>query len=205
MNSIPHGTINGYTNHGCRCDECRKASARYQKARINARRDAYFADKACIVCGSQENLHNHHRDPSTKGKNFNTVWGWAQDKREAELAKCDVLCKGCHTTLHNKERLMPIIHGTLNAYSHRVCRCELCCKAWREYQNAYHKRKRAETPVKPPRQPEPIKHGTYYAYVRYKCRCGGCREASAAYARDRERKIRQSMKKSERSTEEHDK
>jgi hypothetical protein len=27
---IPHGTVNGYNNYGCRCDECRTAAVAYQ-------------------------------------------------------------------------------------------------------------------------------------------------------------------------------
>lgn len=41
---IPHGTPNGYTNYGCRCDACRKAASEYHKAqrlrRKAAERDA---------------------------------------------------------------------------------------------------------------------------------------------------------------------
>lgn len=137
MTDIQHGTIDGYTNHKCRCADCRKASADYQRERVHKRQDAYFADKACVKCGSREKLHNHHRDPSTKAPRFNCVWTWSEAKREEELAKCDVLCASCHSTLHNKERLKPIVHGTFNAYSHRNCRCDECCHAWREYQRNY--------------------------------------------------------------------
>jgi hypothetical protein len=28
---IPHGTYSGYTNHGCRCDECRQANSAYMR------------------------------------------------------------------------------------------------------------------------------------------------------------------------------
>ena len=139
-----HGTIDGYTNHKCRCDECRKAANAYQRKRLADRRDAYFADKCCKRCGSHENLANHHRNPKTKGRNFNTVFGWSEARREAELAKCDVLCKSCHSKLHNRKRMKPIVHGTLNGYIHRICRCDECRDAYNDYQRAYNKRKRAE-------------------------------------------------------------
>jgi hypothetical protein len=36
----PHGTYTSYTNHGCRCDDCRAANRRYQaslKERLRSR------------------------------------------------------------------------------------------------------------------------------------------------------------------------
>lgn len=186
---MEHGTIDGYTNHRCRCTACREAINTYQRARRQERRAAYFADKTCVKCGSSRNLVNHHRDARTKGANFNTVWGWSEPRREVELAKCDVLCKGCHSKLHNKKRIKPIVHGTLNAYIHRVCRCDECRGAWNAYQRDYGKRRRAENP-KTPRPRAPQQHGTYYSYVRYKCRCNACREASTAYARERTKAVK---------------
>ncbi len=31
MTAMPHGTWDGYINHGCRCEECRAASAEYKR------------------------------------------------------------------------------------------------------------------------------------------------------------------------------
>lgn len=31
--TVPHGTVNGYNNYRCRCDECRHAGSVYQEAR----------------------------------------------------------------------------------------------------------------------------------------------------------------------------
>jgi hypothetical protein len=33
---IPHGTVNGYSNYGCRCDECRTAEITYRRERRHA-------------------------------------------------------------------------------------------------------------------------------------------------------------------------
>lgn len=30
---IPHGTVSGYKNHRCRCDQCRRAASAYDSAR----------------------------------------------------------------------------------------------------------------------------------------------------------------------------
>lgn len=35
--ATPHGTINGYTNHSCRCDLCKSAWSDYNSARTRAR------------------------------------------------------------------------------------------------------------------------------------------------------------------------
>lgn len=32
---IPHGTLGGYTNHGCRCDQCLEAHRDYQRNYMN--------------------------------------------------------------------------------------------------------------------------------------------------------------------------
>ena len=35
--TIPHGTVNAYTNYGCRCNECRQAENEYQRKRYAKR------------------------------------------------------------------------------------------------------------------------------------------------------------------------
>lgn len=58
------------------------------------RRESFFDGKSCIVCGSEERLEIHHRDPKLKVSH--NIWSWTEDKRLVELAKCDVLCHNCH-------------------------------------------------------------------------------------------------------------
>lgn len=43
MTDIPHGTTGGYTNHACRCDECRAASTEHGRKQ-RAKRTARAAD-----------------------------------------------------------------------------------------------------------------------------------------------------------------
>lgn len=84
----------------------------------------------CKECGSSDNLHFHHRDPSTKsfnvGRNFSRNWELVL----AEANKCDLLCQTCHVDEHKAE------HG-LGMYRHHKCRCDICRLAWnaktREY------------------------------------------------------------------------
>jgi len=56
--SIPHGTIDGYTNHVCRCDLCMAAWARYMRdyrrrnrLTINARRRALRRARVLAATG----------------------------------------------------------------------------------------------------------------------------------------------------------
>lgn len=92
----------------------------YQRAWMAARRAAFFAGKTCVRCGSSDDLHIHHRDRTQKVAH--QVWSWRQERRDAELAKCDVLCRGCHEQHHARQREQ---HGTRSRYQ-RGCRCELC-------------------------------------------------------------------------------
>jgi hypothetical protein len=115
-----------------------EAKREYQRVWIAARRAAWFADKRCVVCGTTENLELHHIDPETKVAN--SVWSWTQERRDAELAKCEVRCESCHkpeTIAYLKEiKITPLSekkHGTYNTYGRFGCRCEPC-KAWRHGQ-----------------------------------------------------------------------
>ena len=67
----------------------------------------------CSICGYDkclEAIDFHHIDPSTKtigvctmihrGKSFEII--------EKEVEKCVLLCKNCHTELHNKERKLKL-------------------------------------------------------------------------------------------------
>ncbi len=58
------------------------------------RRMAFFADKTCYYCGSAGDLSLHHLDPLTKTDH--NIWSWSRKRREAEIAKCKVLCRLCH-------------------------------------------------------------------------------------------------------------
>jgi hypothetical protein len=42
--------------------------------------------------------HKDHRQ-----KVSHTIWSWSMERRDAELAKCQVLCHDCHLDKTNKE------------------------------------------------------------------------------------------------------
>lgn len=92
----------------------------YQRDRRRARRAEFFADKACVDCGSTSELELDHVDPNTKAGH--DVWLWSEARRIEEIAKCVVRCRTCHQERHASERRR---HG-INAYNQRGCRCEIC-------------------------------------------------------------------------------
>lgn len=100
----------------------------YQKAWIAKRRSDFFMDKACVKCGSTLQLELDHIDETTKVEH--RIWSWAEERRLAELSKCQVLCKVCH---HEKTMAaMPKTHGELykhgteTMYRNHGCRCKEC-------------------------------------------------------------------------------
>lgn len=96
------------------------------------RRDWLQANGPCVQCGSWTNLHVDHRNPEEKVEH--KIWSWSKQRRDEELAKCQVLCKVCHerkTSQENRElNTKPVNHGTYYAYKERDCRCELCKQAY---------------------------------------------------------------------------
>jgi hypothetical protein len=90
------------------------------------RRSEWFAQHGpCSSCGSREHLEVHHRDRSTKVDH--KVWSWSKERRDAELAKCVVLCRPCHGEASVQEgSRMAATHGTRSRYEDAGCRCELC-------------------------------------------------------------------------------
>ena len=65
------------------------------------RQDWIRANGPCARCGRWDTLHLHHRDPTTKVSH--KVWSWSKVRRDAELAKCEVLCRFHHGRAHRKD------------------------------------------------------------------------------------------------------
>ncbi len=77
-------------------DTAKAYQQEYQRHWIARRRGAFFADKVCVQCGSSERLELDHVDPATKVTSV--IWSWSQQRRDVELAKCQVLCHACHVS-----------------------------------------------------------------------------------------------------------
>jgi 5-methylcytosine-specific restriction endonuclease McrA len=96
----------------------------YQNKWLQNRRSEWIkANGPCKKCRTWDNLEVDHIDPSKKEVRIATIWSRKKEFREAELAKCQVLCKACHfkkTTKENKE----FGHGTPAKYA--TCNCVVC-------------------------------------------------------------------------------
>ena len=96
----------------------------YQRLWHAKRRKTYFEDKSCKHCNTKELLELHHVDPTQK--EHHAIWSWREERRNAEIEKCIVLCKGCHYKVHGKR--LGRTCGKISTYKYG-CRCELCTKA----------------------------------------------------------------------------
>lgn len=106
----------------------------YQRQWLAARRQAWLDEHGpCVKCGSSDRLEVDHVDPTQKITH--SVWSWAKDRREAELAKCQVLCHDCHQEKSVAAEIAkwgPREHGTVRMYD-TGCRCVPCVEDFRRY------------------------------------------------------------------------
>jgi hypothetical protein len=100
--------------------------AEYQRLWIKKRRDSYFADKSCTICGSKTDLELDHIDPKTKTMLTARIWSLSltNPRRIAELAKCQILCNSHHKEKTKAQREITKEHGY--ALYQRGCRCDEC-------------------------------------------------------------------------------
>lgn len=92
---------------------CRECSARIAREYRQAQRDKvaqYKMAKGCELCSFKAvipaQLDLDHVDPSTKtykGSHKSYDAGWSWERIEAELAKCQVVCKNCHALRTHEE------------------------------------------------------------------------------------------------------
>lgn len=113
----------------------------FQRNRAANNRADYMAGKKCVSCGSQAQLELDHIDPATKI--HHAIWSWSRERRLAELAKCQVLCKSCHQEKTNEQNYPPRQHGTPAMYNRGRCRCDPCKGAHAKVAAQYRARKRA--------------------------------------------------------------
>lgn len=102
----------------------RKQSA-YQARRMSQLRNEWLeANGPCVRCGSRDNLEIDHVDPWLKVSH--RIWSWSKERRDVELAKCQVLCRACHKKKTGENNGWGM-HGS-SGYQ-RGCRCALCTYA----------------------------------------------------------------------------
>ena len=66
----------------------------YRREWMRRRRASFLEGRSCKTCGSRDHLELHHRDREQKISH--RIWSWREERRLAELAKCDVICHSCH-------------------------------------------------------------------------------------------------------------
>lgn len=116
----------------------------YQKQRYHRRKQEWLQRLGgkCVKCGSEQDLEIDHIDPATKSFNLTASGTHSEVKITAELAKCQALCKPCHTeksVLESGKTLARGTHGTLSAY--RYCKCAECREAWNKHNREYKRKK----------------------------------------------------------------
>lgn len=121
----------------------------YKREWIAKRRAAWIKENGpCRKCGSLSSLEVDHIDPIQKRFHVREIWSRCEEFREAELSKCQVLCKGCHWEKTQAECYRPRVHGTVPMYKGGKCRCPLCREANSRY-NKNHRRNAALIFVRP--------------------------------------------------------
>ncbi|MBW2595146.1 MAG: hypothetical protein JRC93_04090 [Deltaproteobacteria bacterium] len=59
----------------------------------------------CVNCGATVDLCWHHVNPNTKTFQLSTISARTDDEILAEVTKCVVLCRSCHTKHHKPARI----------------------------------------------------------------------------------------------------
>lgn len=111
----------------------------YMRARYYRRRTAFIESRGgkCVECGSVENLEVDHIDRETKGFDVGKAFaGWSESRLQAELSKCQVLCKKCHGKKTISENAVE--HGG-GVSGKRNCQCAPCKAKKAEYMKEYKK------------------------------------------------------------------
>jgi hypothetical protein len=135
----------------------------------------------CVRCGTTENLHFDHIDPSKKsfdiGKNVTL-----NDAVKAELDKCQLLCEAHHYEKTGEENRTDT-HGTIYRWMKKKCRCDVCNEARIKW-NAERKETRTDYKSKTKRETygRPSDHGEVLHYRRG-CKCPLCKKANSEYAK----------------------
>lgn len=111
----------------------------YMKRRYNQRRkDAIiYLGGVCVGCGSENSLHFHHKDQSTKSFTIARGSSFSDERFWAEIDKCVLLCADCH----RKQHLSQYPCGTEQKYW-RGCKCDDCKAAYSRYTQDYNRRRK---------------------------------------------------------------
>lgn len=113
----------------------------YQREWMRKRREDYFTGKVCAECGSDEDLELDHIDPKVKVSH--KIWSWSSGRRDAELEKCQTLCRVCHKERSKEQQRVYHPHGDHRKYYNERCRCRPCTDAAVARANWYRRRRQS--------------------------------------------------------------
>lgn len=118
-----------------------KFGADYHREYYKKRRKAIIEHLGgkCIKCGAVENLEVDHIKPEEKS--FHIAQRLSLNQIQTELAKCQLLCTGCHRQKTAEEN-KGFTHGTIYAWMRKRCVCDICCAAKRIWHNERNKKRR---------------------------------------------------------------
>lgn len=116
-------SIRGTSTMGYKNPDQKRA---YQREWLMSRRIAWIETNGpCKMCGSKNDLEIDHIDRSEKARDIATIWSLRKERREQELAKCQVLCASCHDSKTMAERGPSIVPHGNTRYGYG-CRCMTC-------------------------------------------------------------------------------
>jgi 5-methylcytosine-specific restriction endonuclease McrA len=106
--------------------------AKYKREWLARRRQVFILSRGaiCAKClAINVPFDIDHIDRTLKQHKISSIWSLRAEVREAELAKCQLLCKPCHKLKTSAELRKDLRHGMLGMYKTRRCRCEDCRNA----------------------------------------------------------------------------
>jgi hypothetical protein len=115
-----------------------------EKRRIEARE---YLGSRCAWCGATEKLDFDHIDPSTM---IFRIANGLINKAEvfwAEVAKCQLLCRDCHTEKSSAEGSFRTVGHGEGKTGKKSCRCELCGPLKNKYMREFKARARESSSV----------------------------------------------------------
>jgi len=88
-----------------------------------------FLGGLCSQCGSDDRLEFDHIFPGMKRVDIGTNYTLSNPLIQDELAsRCQLLCYTCHREKTARENT-GFTHGTLHAFQHKKCACDVCLEA----------------------------------------------------------------------------
>lgn len=116
MRVCPCGETDPSKFYGKKMNICSKCHSEYNRMRAQENRRKlldYFGGK-CLNCGYDNYssaLATHHLDPDVKDEHFRGCYGWAWERLKKEIQSCIMLCKNCHSAIHNGELMLELSHS----------------------------------------------------------------------------------------------